>query len=113
MHSEYNGPHACDPPLSKGVPTPIGWDLCLQLDRNWGETKRTCGKQVISALCFRGSLCQSDLSLSNGQMVLAIASFQGNWRTVLSSSFHLEYDTIFCNVYGRLNPANGPFLTSS
>lgn len=42
-------------------------------------------------------------------MVMARAGFQGNWRIVMSSTFHLEYYTILHNVYIQLNPANFHF----
>lgn len=114
MCTEYNRPHVFDLPMpstlySERVQTLTGWQLCLYPVRNREGTKRTRGQHVTFVLCSRGPLPQNDLSLSYRQMVMVMASFQGNWRIVISSSFHLQYYTILHNMYIQRNPANFHF----
>lgn len=82
---------------------------CHNARGSFSQDGRACGERVTSALCFRWSLAQSGSSLSCRQMARVTASFHGNWRIVLPTSFHLEYYTTLHNVYIQLNR---PIFTS-
>lgn len=92
MCPEYRGPNVHGPPKPRMPHT-----------MQEGHTR------VTSAPCFRWSLALSGPSLIYRQMARVTASFHGNWRNVLPTSFHLEYYTTLHNVYIQLNR---PIFTS-